>query len=592
MNTEWDLSIYYQSFSDPKIEEDFASLDRLMKESAGVLQSADLSDTEKLKAFAEKSEQISALVEALGNYAQLTLSVDATNQDAEKMSDRLMQKSVELTMLNSSFVRFVASVDQLEEMIDSDAELKKIGFSILQSKKEAAHLVPESMEQWVLRLTLSGSHAFSQLRDKLDATLEVDYRDEKLPLSAVRAKAYDSDAAVRKSAYEAEIASYKKMEIPMAACLNSIKAEAQTMSELENYPSVLNMTLENSNMKQETLDSMLAAMDEALPKFREYLRKKGELLGHKNGLPFYDLFAPVTIGNFKPPVYTIEQAEELIAAELGKFSPDLAAFVRHAFENRWIDMYPKAGKSGGAFCAEAHSKRQSRVMTNFAGSFSDVSTIAHELGHAWHNEQMNDLPYAMTGAPMPLAETASIFNETLLANAARAKASEEEAFTLLENDLMESTQVIVDIYSRFLFEKQVIETRKDHSMSVEELKNAMLDAQDKTYGDGLDPQVRHPYMWACKSHYYSAGYNFYNFPYAFGHLFGKGIYARYLEKGPSFAADYNKLLSICGSMMVEDVAASIGIDVTSIDFWRTSLKVITDEIDTFVALANQVLAKK
>lgn len=226
-------------------------------------------------------------------------------------------------------------------------------------------------------------------------------------------------------------------------------------------------------------------------------------------------------------------------------------------------------------------------MTNFQGSFSDVSTIAHELGHAWHNRCLAGLPYMMINTPMPLAETASIFNETILAHQVLKTAAPEEKLTLLDATLTESTQTIVDILSRYLFESEVIDTRADHAMTVDELKDAMLRAQDATYGNGLDPQVLHPYMWACKSHYYSSGMSFYNFPYAFGELFGKGVFAQYLQKGADFVPAYNQLLRFCGSAPVADVAASVGIDVRNVDFWRSSLEIIKNEIDEFCALCGE-----
>jgi len=265
----------------------------------------------------------------------------------------------------------------------------------------------------------------------------------------------------------------------------------------------------------------------------------------------------------------------------------MAAFVDHAFQEKWIDIFPREGKSGGAFCAGVHFADRSLVMTNFQGSFSDVSTMAHELGHAWHNRCLAGLPYAMINTPMPLAETASIFNETILAHEVLKTATPEEQLTLLDATLMESTQTIVDILSRYLFETEVIDTRADHSMTVDELKDAMLRAQDATYGEGLDPAVRHPYMWACKSHYYSSGLNFYNFPYAFGELFGKGVFAQYLQKGSSFVPAYNQLLRFCGSAPVAEVAQSVGIDVRSADFWRSSLEIIKAEIDKFCALCGE-----
>ena len=432
-------------------------------------------------------------------------------------------------------------------------------------------------------MKLSGSGAFSELRDQLDARHLVEYRGQQLPLSAVRGLAYDPDPAVRKEAYEAEIASYALLELPMSYCLNSIKQEARTLADAKHYASVLDMTLQQSRMDRQTLDAMWTAIREYLPDFRRYLRAKGRLLGHNNGLPFYDLFAPV---GSSTRTYTIEAARALLLREMGKFTPDMAAFMDKAFEESWIDLYPRAGKSGGAFCAGLHGHNRSAVMTNFQGSFSDISTLAHELGHAWHNRCMEGLPSNMCDVPMPLAETASIFNETMLSYQCQASCSREERLTLLEAGLMEATQTVVDIYSRFLFESEVVNTRADHAMSVDELKDAMLRAQDASYGDGLDPDCRHPYMWACKSHYYSSDLNFYNFPYAFGLLFGKGVFARWLEKGDAFVPEYCRMLRSSGSASVADVAATVGIDVRSVDFWRSSLQVIRQDIDTFCELTD------
>lgn len=192
----------------------------------------------------------------------------------------------------------------------------------------------------------------------------------------------------------------------------------------------------------------------------------------------------------------------------------------------------------------------------------------------------------MADYPMPLAETASIFNETFVSQHALKQATPEEAFSLLEASLMDSTQVIVDIYSRYLFETEVVETCKTRTMRVEELKAAMLRAQDASYGDGLDPNARHPYMWACKSHYYGTEQHFYNFPYAFGLLFGLGVYAQYESQGAAFVPVYEKLLAGTTSQSIADVAASVGINVRNADFWRESLDVVRKQIDRFVELAD------
>lgn len=582
----WDLSVFYQSFDDPQIEADIQQVEALIRQAQAMLD-APTASRELLEAYSDNSHQRSTLVSKLRSYASLTLAANAQHEQAQKMSDRLKMLFLQMQMLSSAYVRLLGRTECLEEIIDSSEKLKEIRYAILRTKSDAGHLMDPAAEKWIRKMSLSGGSAFGEMSSRLSATLKVDYHGKQIPLSAVRGLAYDPDPQVRKDAYEAEIAAYAKIELPMAAALNGIKGESLTMVEAMHYDSVLARSLDSCRMKQETLDAMLTAMKESLPAFRKYLRKKGELLGHQNGLPFYDLFAPVAKKGYTPKTYTIEEAREKLVHEMQKFSPEMGEFIDQAFAQRWIDVFPREGKEGGAFCSGMHDMDISRILTNFSGSFSDVSTLAHELGHAWHNRCMKGLPIELCSTPMPMAETASIFNETLLSYEVKKTATPEELLTYIDGDLMECTQVIVDILSRFLFESAVVEGRKTHNLSVNELKDLMLDAQDQSYGEGLDPQIRHPYMWVCKSHYYSSGFAFYNFPYAFGQLFGKGVFAQYLEKGKDFVPVYNQLLRKSGSGSIEEVAMSVGIDVTDVNFWRASLKVITDEVDEFITLANQ-----
>ena len=589
MKTNWDLTVFYKDFDDPEFKDDLARLPKEIDAFTAAIAAPAEDEVKKLVSLVHQEEALSNLFERLSLMIGLTLSVDANNKAANAAMAPLMRAVMGSSLASNAFSRYLASLENLDAIIDADDELKARAFALREAAEDAKHQLPEALEKPVLKMQLSGGEAFSQLRDKLDATLLVDYDGKQIPLSAVRALAYDGDADTRRRAYEAELASYKKIELPMSFCLNNLKAEGETMAALKGYKGVLDMALAHSRMDEKTLEAMWTAIREALPELREYFKAKGRLLGHENGLPFYDLFAPV---GQSTRTYTVEEARALLLDLFGKFCPEMGEMMRTAFDEGWIDMYPREGKSGGAFCSGYYAKNISRVMTNFAGSASDVSTLAHELGHAFNNRMLHHKPIMMTETPMPLAETASTFNETLLISQLLKTATPEEELTLLDSCLTEQTQTMVDIYSRFLFEQKVVAAQADHALDVDELKETMLWAQDQSYGDGLDPEYRHPYMWACKSHYYSTGVHFYNFPYAFGGLFARGLYARYEKEGEAFVPVYCDLLSRFGSDTIANVTASVGIDVTTPDFWREAVESVLVQVRRFVELADQETAAK
>lgn len=589
MKTNWDLTVFYKDFDDPEFKDDLARLPKEIDAFTAAIAAPAEDEVKKLVSLVHQEEALSNLFERLSLMIGLTLSVDANNKAANAAMAPLMRAVMGSSLASNAFSRYLASLENLDAIIDADDELKARAFALREAAEDAKHQLPEALEKPVLKMQLSGGEAFSQLRDKLDATLLVDYDGKQIPLSAVRALAYDGDADTRCRAYEAELASYKKIELPMSFCLNNLKAEGETMAALKGYKGVLDMALAHSRMDEKTLEAMWTAIREALPELREYFKAKGRLLGHENGLPFYDLFAPV---GQSTRTYTVEEARALLLDLFGKFCPEMGEMMRTAFDEGWIDMYPREGKSGGAFCSGYYAKNISRVMTNFAGSASDVSTLAHELGHAFNNRMLHHKPIMMTETPMPLAETASTFNETLLISQLLKTATPEEELTLLDSCLTEQTQTMVDIYSRFLFEQKVVAAQADHALDVDELKETMLWAQEQSYGDGLDPEYRHPYMWACKSHYYSTGVHFYNFPYAFGGLFARGLYARYEKEGEAFVPVYCDLLSRFGSDTIANVTASVGIDVTTPDFWREAVESVLVQVRRFVELADQETAAK
>jgi oligoendopeptidase F len=294
------------------------------------------------------------------------------------------------------------------------------------------------------------------------------------------------------------------------------------------------------------------------------------------------MFAPFGESHRK---FTTEEAKDYLINHFKGFSSDLADMVEEAFDDEWIDFYPRKGKVGGAFCANMPFVKQSRVLTNFTGALNDVVTLAHELGHAFHGLNIQDhLPLNMEYS-MPVAETASTFNEALIMEAVIGEAQGSEKVALIESQLQDITQIICDIYSRYLFESEVFEKCRTGFLFADELKEMMLSAQKEAYGDGLDDNLLHPYMWVLKSHYYSEGLSFYNFPYAFGGLFARGLYEKYKEEGAAFVPKYRALLKATTVMSVEDAAKQAEIDLEDPQFWRTSLKTVENLIDDFIRLA-------
>ena len=429
---KWDLSKLYASFDDPAFLNDVQDLKRTADEAVDMARSMAVT-VPALEGMIRKLERLTTLAVKTMSFAQLTLAADAGCEPAMAAYARLMPIMNRTEEAGSALSAKLGPVENLDDLIARSELLTAHAFLLRKSREDAKHVIDPALEPTVLKMQMTGGSAWEQLRDQLDANhlvdVTLDGETRALPLSAVRGMANSPDAAVRRTAYEAELAAYPKLEIPMAACLNGIKGEALTLCELKHFDSVLDMALDSANMDRATLDALLQAMEESLPMFRRYFRLKARLLGYDGGLKWYDLFAPV--GEMKSG-YTPEDARELLVKEFGAFSPRMADMMNRAFDERWIDMFPREGKSGGAFCSGVHPLGISYVLANFEGSYGSVSTLAHELGHAYHNECMRDVPILMSDYPMPLAETASIFNETLLAQRVLERADKPARIDMLE----------------------------------------------------------------------------------------------------------------------------------------------------------------
>lgn len=579
MNT-WNLNDLYQGF-DETFDKDFARLGTLIDKSIEL--APQLSDLASLENWLQHNQQLSALNRNLLAYINLVLAVDSTNSTANSIAGQAMGILSRLSVPSAQFKDFIANqAEVLDTWFEKSDIVKEHEFLLRNIVKGAKHDLSDAVEEAIAKMSINAGSNWDALHSHMTSNTTIEYNGETHTLTSLRNLAYSDDQAVRKSAYEAELKISQKMEDPIAFALNSIKGQVNEVNALRHYESPLERTLEQSFMSQDTLDALMGAIEKYTPEFRRYLKHKAKLLGHTDGLPFYDLFAPFESDVKKS--YTIQESKDFIVDAFRLFSDDLADMTVRAYDDEWIDFLPREGKRGGAFCSNLPQIKQSRIMTNFDGSTSSVVTLAHELGHAYHGLRTENHSILNTGYSMPVAETASTFCENLVLNAALKVSSHEEKLILLENAIQDSTQIIVDIASRYKFETEVFRRRQNEFLFANDLKDIMIQAQKDTYGDGLDQNALHPYMWLNKGHYYSTGLSFYNFPYAYGGLFALGLYSKFEEEGNSFVEKYDNLLSATTTMNCEDVGLLADIDVTQSAFWEASLDQIVQRIDEFIEL--------
>lgn len=591
----WDMTVVYPGLASPEFEQGFA---RFVQQVADLVQLFDAHGIQAqpagpvTAAVVQTFETITAGYNAalkdditLGAYLHCFVTTDTRDTLAQARYSEFQRHNVKLSLLNTRYIAWIGSLD-VDKLIASSSMAREHEYILRRASLKARHLMSPGEEDLAAELELSSGVSWTKLHGDITSCivvpLNLDGKQQELPMSMVRNLAFHEDRAVRRVAYEAELEGWAKVAIPLAASMNGIKGQVNTLSRRRGWASPLDASLFEANIDREALEAMLTAAREFFPDFRRYLHAKARMLGLER-LAWYDMFAPVGKNN---RVWNFEDAQQFIIEKFGAFSQRLSDFAARAFRENWIDAEPRMGKVDGAYCAPLR-RDESRIFANFKPSFDGVSTLAHELGHGYHNLNLAERTEMQKSTPMTLAETASIFCEMIIVHAALVKADKQEQITILESSIQGACQVVVDITSRFLFESQTFECRKQRDLSIDELNDLMLEAQKKTYGDGLDESLLHPYMWAMKPHYYSSRLSFYNYPYMFGLLFGLGLYARYQQDPETFRVGYDDLLSSTGLGDAAALATRFGIDIHSTDFWRSSLSIVRKDIDLFEQLSQE-----
>ncbi len=590
-DVRWDMAAIFPSLESPEFEHEFSEalkgIDALAEtfERLSIRRRAvpDVDD-----AWARRWEEVAGQVNVLrqrlstlGSYIHCLVSTDATDEEAKARRSTLEVEGVRLGQMESRLVAWIGSSD-VEALLRLSAVAREHEFFLRRAQVLEKHQMSEAEEDLAAALRPMGQGSWGRLHANLSAlltaTVPVEGKGEALPISAVRALASHDDRGVRQAAFEAELQAWQSVSGTMAAAMNGIKGFGRTLNRQRGYADDIEPTLIANSIDRATLEAMQSACTAAFPDFGRYMDAKARALKIER-LAWFDLLAPVGAAS---STWSWEQATEVIEETFATYSPKLSGFARRSFDERWIDVAPRVGKEGGAYCTGIRPG-ESRVLMNFDGSFTGVSTLAHELGHGYHNLNLAARTPLQRSIPMTLAETASIFCETLVFEAQVARADRAERIALLDNALSRDLQVVVDIHSRFLFEKAVFEMRGERELSPHEMCELMTRSQRATYGENLGPL--HPYMWAVKGHYY--GSSFYNYPYTFGLLLGLGLFARYQSDPEPFQRGYDEFLSECGMADARTLARRFGIDITAPEFWSASLDVIRSHVNEFENLVAQ-----
>jgi pepF/M3 family oligoendopeptidase len=592
LNTpEWDLSSVYPSFDSEEyrrdcglLKERIADFERLLDEMSG--DQADALTADGLLKLVNTMEAADDYAVNLGAYAEAVYTADTRNERAGAEICRIDALKLPFGKDIVIFRNLVAA--NRERFLQSAAgspQLRPYTFFLSEAAAKAAFQMDSALEDLANDLCRSGGDAWARLHEALASTATAVWDEktgERKTATELRSLAHNADRDTRRRAYAAEIEAWKQVEIPMAAALNGVKGHALTVDTRRGWKSPLQKSAMQSRISEATLQSLISVIEDALPLFRRYLKGKAKLLRLER-CAFFDLFAPINADEGK--VWTWDESCDFVADCFGRFDPAMADFARTAYAKHWVDAGMRDGKIGGAYCTSFPLAKESRILCNFDGTFDAALTLAHETGHAWHHEVIKELPSALSGYPMTLAETASLFAETTVFEEAVKNAVPSEKLSLIEGSVRDSCQTLVDILSRYYFETELLARRGNSEIPAGELCAMMLDAQKKTYGDGLDAENLHPYMWAAKIHYYSPALQFYNYPYAFGHLFALALYSRGREDS-GFPAVYRALLEETGRRSAEDLALSAGFNISTADFWQQGIRIIKERILAMEGIAG------
>ena len=587
---KWDLDTLYEGCDSLEYKKDLESLKCSIEDINKIFENdfCILNEDKFILTLEEifiKYEKIYSLYEKLYCFVFLNLSTNSSNKKAINNEMILKDLNVSIILINSSIVKIISERKNCTEVLHKSEVLSEYRFLINEFLHMGKHLLSKDLEETMASIYNYGSRYFSSLQESLiskyKVSMEIDGTTKEIPLTECRSLLESSCKETRRKAFESEKKLYKFMEEPLSYAINSIKKSFIYDTKKRGYDSPLFRSLKDNRISEEILNSMFDVVRENLDFFREFLKLKSKLLGNKSDrINFYDLFSPTRSLNRE---INFEYGKEFLIKNFYDFSNEVGDFVKNAFDKNWIDSEIYEGKVGGAFCSNINPIGESRILLNYTNSYEGIFTLAHELGHAYHGEVLKSERILNTVYPMTIAETASIFFETLICDKAYESADENEKIMILEYELNNACQLVLDIYSRFLFEKEVFKRCEKEFLTPEDLNEIMKKSQELSYGDSMNSEYFKE-AWIYKSHYYDFDNHFYNFPYTFGHLFSLGLYKLYLNNSNDFHQKYKLILKNSGKNNLQDLCNMCLIDITKKEFFESSIEILKNKYNNYKKL--------
>lgn len=524
-------------------------------------------------------------------------SADVNNKKAGTMLASLYSKSTDFENANVIFTKKLTSMSEASWNHLKEAQTTQrqgVMFILNETREQGKRLLSENEENIINQLSTDGFNAWSTHYDTLVSQISIPFTEKdgtEVHLSAGQAfnkMTGDADSNVRAELFEKWEQAWSEKAPLFADTLNHLDGFRLTANKLHGITNHLQIPLEYNRMKEETLNAMWEAISDNKQPFVDFLERKAKLFG-KEKMEWQDQDAPIILGDFKEKRYTFDEAADFIVENFRNFSPKMADFAQMAFDKSWIEAEDRPGKRPGGYCTSLPENKESRIFMTYGESINEVSTLAHELGHAYHSHVMWDLPAMSQDYAMNVAETASTFAELIVADATLKQATtNEEKINLIDVKMQNAIAMFMNIHTRFIFENNLHEARKENVLTDEEITELMLAAQKESYCDSLGSY--HPHFWASKLHFFIDDVPFYNFPYTFGYLFSLGIYAHAQKQGASFEDEYIALLQDTASMTTEELAKKhLGIDLTKPDFWQDGINIIKKDVEEFLTITESYI---